>query len=313
MRVIAGEARGRRLEALPGTDITRPTLDQVKEAMFSIVQFDLPGARVLDLYAGSGQLGIEALSRGAARCVFLDENREAVNIVMKNCKNCGVFDRSRVNIGEAARFLSACREQFDLVLLDPPFHNGTLENILPIVDKCVAPGGIVICAKNAEALRDVFGSGAARAICGSIAVTQPDAFREWLAEFGSAKMILGADTRDGRIAINGWLEAATVGVEELIGSFRDAGLSQVICTDIAKDGMLSGPSVPLYLQLQKTFPEIDITVSGGISSWEDIEELDRNGLRSVVVGKAIYEGRIRFEQLEKYMLTVRTDKKQQRC
>ena len=103
MRVIAGEARGRRLEALPGTDVTRPTLSQVKEAMFSIVQFDLPGARVLDLYAGSGQLGIEALSRGAARCVFLDENREAVSIVMRNCKACGVFDRSRVNIGEAAR------------------------------------------------------------------------------------------------------------------------------------------------------------------------------------------------------------------
>ena len=129
MRVIAGDARGRRLEALPGTDITRPTLDQVKEAMFSIVQFDLPGARVLDLYAGSGQLGIEALSRGAARCVFLDENREAVNIVMKNCKTCGVFDRSRVNIGEAARYLSACREQFDLVLLE----------------KVLAPGGIALC------------------------------------------------------------------------------------------------------------------------------------------------------------------------
>ena len=127
MRVIAGEARGRRLEALPGTDVTRPTLSQVKEAMFSIVQFDLPGARVLDLYAGSGQLGIEALSRGAARCVFLDENREAVNI------------------GEAARFLSACREQFDVVLLDPPFRGGTLEKILPAVDKCTAPGGTVLC------------------------------------------------------------------------------------------------------------------------------------------------------------------------
>ena len=139
MRVIAGEARGRRLEALPGTDVTRPTLSQVKEAMFSIVQFDLPGARVLDLYAGSGQLGIEALSRGAARCVFLDENREAVSIVMRNCKACGVFDRSRVNIGEAARFLSACRE------LDPPFRGGTLEKILPAVEKCVAPGGIVLC------------------------------------------------------------------------------------------------------------------------------------------------------------------------
>ena len=145
MRVFAGVARGRRLEALPGTDITRPTLDQVKEAMFSIVQFDLPGARVLDLYAGSGQLGIEALSRGAARCVFLDENREAVNIVMKNCKTCGVFDRSRVNIGEAARYLSACREQFDLVLLDPPFHGGTLEKILPSVEKVLAPGGIALC------------------------------------------------------------------------------------------------------------------------------------------------------------------------
>ena len=119
MRVIAGEARGRRLEALPGTDVTRPTLSQVKEAMFSIVQFELPGARVLDLFAGSGQLGIEALSRGAARCVFLDESREAINVVMRNCKACGVFDRSRVSLGEAARYLSACREQFDLVLLDP--------------------------------------------------------------------------------------------------------------------------------------------------------------------------------------------------
>lgn len=145
MRVIAGEARGRRLEALPGADVTRPTLDQVKEAMFSIVQFELPGARVLDLYAGSGQLGIEALSRGAARCVFLDENRDAVNIVLKNCKACGVFDRSRVNIGDAARYLSACREQFDLVLLDPPFRGGTLEKILPLVAEHVAAGGTVLC------------------------------------------------------------------------------------------------------------------------------------------------------------------------
>ena len=76
---------------------------------------------------------------------YLDENREAVNIIMRNCKACGVFDRSRVNIGEAARYLPACREQFDIVLLDPPFRNGTLEKILPAVDKCTAPGGIVLC------------------------------------------------------------------------------------------------------------------------------------------------------------------------
>ena len=149
MRVIAGEARGRRLEALPGTEVTRPTLDQVKEAMFSIVQFDLPGARVLDLYAGSGQLGIEALSRGAARCVFLDQSREAAAVVMRNCRACGLFDRSRVSVGEAERWLSACHEQFDLVLLDPPFRQGMLEEILPAVDRVTAPGGIVLCESEA--------------------------------------------------------------------------------------------------------------------------------------------------------------------
>lgn len=145
MRVIAGTARGKKLEALPGSDVTRPTLERVKEAMFSSVQFSLPGARVLDLFAGSGQLGIEALSRGAARCVFLDQNREAAAIVMKNCKACGVFDRSRVSIGEAGLFLSACREQFDLVLMDPPYNQGTVEQLLPAVDKVVAPGGFVFC------------------------------------------------------------------------------------------------------------------------------------------------------------------------
>ena len=144
MRVITGKARGVQLKTPDGM-LTRPTTDRVKEALFSVIQFDIPGSRVLDLFGGTGQLGIEALSRGAARCVFLDENREAVNIVMRNCKACGVFDRSRVNIGEAARYLSACREQFDIVLLDPPFRNGTLEKILPAVDKCTAPGGIVLC------------------------------------------------------------------------------------------------------------------------------------------------------------------------
>ena len=144
MRVITGKARGVQLKTPDGM-LTRPTTDRVKEALFSVIQFDIPGARVLDLFGGTGQLGIEALSRGAARCVFLDENREAVNIVMRNCKTCGVFDRSRVNVGEAARYLSACREQFDVVLLDPPFRGGTLEKILPAVDKCTAPGGIMLC------------------------------------------------------------------------------------------------------------------------------------------------------------------------
>ncbi len=145
MRVIAGQARGKRLETLEGQQITRPTIERVKEGMFSSIQFDLPGARVLDLFAGSGQLGIEALSRGAARCVFLDQNRDAVNVIMNNCKHCGVFDRSRVSVGDAMLFLNAAREEFDIVLLDPPFGGDTLVQVLPLVDKCLAAGGIVLC------------------------------------------------------------------------------------------------------------------------------------------------------------------------
>ena len=187
-----------------------------------------------------------------------------------------------------------------------PVNLKVLERLATSTSLQIQYGGGI---KSSDALKEVFAAGARRAICGSIAVKQPESFREWLAEFGPERMVLGADTRDGRIAINGWLEAAQMGVEELIESFQNAGLSQVICTDIAKDGMLSGPSVPLYVKLQKLFPEIEITVSGGISSWDDIENLDRNGLKSVIVGKAIYEGRITFEQLAQYSQTVSTDKK----
>lgn len=187
-----------------------------------------------------------------------------------------------------------------------PVNLKVLERLATSTSLQIQYGGGI---KSSDALEEVFAAGATRAICGSIAVKQPESFREWLAKFGPKRMVLGADTRDGRIAINGWLEAAQMGVEELIESFRSAGLSQVICTDIAKDGMLSGPSVPLYVKLQKLFPEIEITVSGGISSWNDIEDLDHNGLQSVIVGKAIYEGRITFEQLAQYTQTVSTDKK----
>lgn len=154
-------------------------------------------------------------------------------------------------------------------------------------------GGI----KSEGALQSVFDAGASRAICGSIAANDPELFAGWLETFGSGRIVLGADTRAGRIAINGWLEEATLSVDELIERFRSGGLSQVICTDITRDGMLTGPATGLYVGLQEKFPDIDITVSGGISAWSDIEALDACGLRSVIVGKAIYEGRITFEQL----------------
>lgn len=151
MRVIAGEARGRRLEALPGTEITRPTLDQVKEAMFSIVQFDLPGARVLDLYAGSGQLGIEALSRGAEHCTFIDQDKGAIGVITANCRAAGVLSQARILQRESAAFAAANKGSYHVVLLDPPYRQGTLAKVLPDVARLTAPGGAVICESELEA------------------------------------------------------------------------------------------------------------------------------------------------------------------
>lgn len=152
--------------------------------------------------------------------------------------------------------------------------------------------------KSGQALKSVFDCGANRAICGSVAVTHPELFREWLGEFGAEHIILGADIKNGFVATHGWLEASEVTVNDLINEFTDCGLSQVICTDISKDGMLQGPSFELYEQLQAAYNVINITISGGISSVDDIIKLNDMGLRSVIVGKAIYEGHITLKQLD---------------
>ena len=151
MRVIAGTARGKNLQALPGEDITRPTINRVKEAMFSSVQFLVPGARVLDLFAGSGQLGIEALSRGAKSCIFVDRSSDALAIVKANCKTAGVDRQSDIRQAEALPFLANIRGPFDLVLPDPPFHYDTLNEVLPALADKVAPGGVVLAESEREA------------------------------------------------------------------------------------------------------------------------------------------------------------------
>ncbi len=145
MRVISGTARGARLAALPGEEVTRPTGDRVKEAMFSAVQFMLEGARVLDLFAGSGQLGIEALSRGAQHCVFIDENRQACRIVKENLKAAQLTKQASVLECSAQGYLSSCTQRFDLILLDPPYRKDLVPAILPAAAQVTAPGGIVLC------------------------------------------------------------------------------------------------------------------------------------------------------------------------
>lgn len=201
----------------------------------------------------------------------------------------------------ALRFEETGLRRLHLVDLDgakasAPRNLRVLERIASHTSLEVQFGGGI---KSAEALRSVFDAGARRAICGSVAVRQPELFAAWLAEFGPERLILGADLRDGKVAIQGWLEAADLTAETLIGRFAAAGLTQVICTDISRDGMLCGPAAELYADLQGRFPAVEITVSGGISSMDDLRELDGRGLRSVVVGKALYEGRITLDELRR--------------
>lgn len=158
-------------------------------------------------------------------------------------------------------------------------------------------GGI----KGDEALRDAFNAGARHLIIGSVAVSQPDLFARWLSEYGGDRLILGADIHEGRVAINGWFEESEQTIEALIDRFIPHGLSEIICTDIAKDGMLQGPTFDLYARLQTAYPEQDIIVSGGISQMDDIRRLNDMGLRHVIVGKAIYEGRITLNELSQWL------------
>ena len=133
MRVITGSARGRRLKELQGMD-TRPTTDKVKESLFSIVQFDIEGRRVLDLFAGTGQLGIEALSRGAEQAGFVERRSDAVQLVRENLELCRLQDRAHVVSGDAMNYLKS-GERFDLIFLDPPYASGLLQQALEQIAK----------------------------------------------------------------------------------------------------------------------------------------------------------------------------------
>ena len=157
MRVITGFARGRRLVTLEGNDV-RPTTDKVKEALFSIVQFELEGRRVLDLFAGSGQLGIEALSRGADSCVFVDSSKKAVEVVRQNLAATGLTRKASVIHGDSLRYLQTCRDRFDVAFLDPPYGTGMLQKALAVLPPLMRPSGVIVCeAPKGEALPETAG------------------------------------------------------------------------------------------------------------------------------------------------------------
>lgn len=144
MRIITGSLRGRKLETLSGEN-TRPTSDRVKEGLFSAIQFQIEGRAVLDLFAGSGQLGLEALSRGAKEAVFVDESRSAVKIIEKNIASCSMQALAKVVCSDYGAFFTRNTKRFDLAFLDPPYQSGLLQKALPLVAACMNEGGTIIC------------------------------------------------------------------------------------------------------------------------------------------------------------------------
>ena len=156
MKIITGTAKGMNLETLEG-EATRPTSQRVKEAVFSMLQFDIEGARVLDLFAGSGQLGLEALSRGASKATFSDSSREASEIVIKNAKKSRLFDKCRISTCDYSQMIRgiAGKEQFDIIFIDPPYKNECIKDVLEKLYQAnaIAPGSFIVCESGNE---DIF-------------------------------------------------------------------------------------------------------------------------------------------------------------
>lgn len=158
-------------------------------------------------------------------------------------------------------------------------------------------GGI----KSDEDLHIVFQAGANQVTVGSVAITEPELLGRWIIEYGTERIILGADAKDGKIAVSGWQEITGKDIFEFFEEYQKKDVKYVLCTDITKDGMLQGTSIELYEQLIKKFPTLRIIASGGVMKVDEIDELDRLGLYAVVIGKAIYEEKILLKDLQRFL------------
>ncbi len=173
-----------------------------------------------------------------------------------------------------------------------------LESIATHTDLTIDFGGGL---KSDEDLRIAFESGAKMVTGGSIAVKEPDTFLSWLDKFGAERIILGADVKEEKIAVGGWIESTTLDLLPFVKGFVERGIDKVICTDISKDGMLKGPSIDLYKRMLAEIPSLYLIASGGVSSMRDIEELNEANVPAVITGKAIYEGRIKMEEIASFL------------
>ena len=235
----------------------------------------------------------------------------AIDIIEGKCVRLSQGDYNQKTIYNenplevAKMFESAGIKRLHLVDLDGAkakhiVNYKVLENIASKTDLIIDFGGGL---KSDKDLEIAFNSGATMITGGSIAVKEKEAFLSWLEKYGSEKIILGADAKEGKIAVSGWLEATELAVIDFISGFQKEGIRKVISTDIGRDGMLSGPAFDLYADIMETLPGIEIIASGGIASMDDILKLDEMGVPGVITGKAIYENRISLKQLEEFIIS----------
>jgi len=206
-------------------------------------------------------------------------------------------------LGLARQFEDAGIRRLHLVDLDGArarkiINRKTLAAIASGTDLVIDFGGGV---QSDDDLRIAFDSGASMITAGSIAVKNPEKVKGWLAGFGADKIILGADVTERRIAVHGWQEASDRKIFDFLESYGKAGARQLICTDVSKDGMLAGPAFELYDEIKARFPDFYLIASGGVSRIDDVHRLNDNGIDAVIIGKAIYEGRIRLADLKEFL------------
>lgn len=202
----------------------------------------------------------------------------------------------------AKRFDGAGFRRLHMVDLDgaksgTPKNLAVLERVATNSRMTIDFGGGI---KSETDLNDVFSAGAAIANIGSLAIKEPDLFFSWIDSYGNDRILLGADARNGKVAINGWQTDTGTSVLDLLGDYAERGLSVAFVTDIGRDGAMIGPSVELYERIISEIPGLKLIASGGVTAIEDIAELERIGCSGLIVGKAIYEGRITLEELSKY-------------
>jgi len=234
----------------------------------------------------------------------------AIDLIEGKCVRLsqGDYDRKTVyneNPLEVAKMFEAAGiRRLHLVDLDGAkaghiVNHQVLEQVATKTNLVVDFGGGL---KSDKDLEIAFNAGAAMITGGSIAVKNRDTFLQWLEKYGSEKIILGADAKNGMIAISGWLEKTELPVVDFISDYFKKGIRKVISTDINRDGMLTGPAFDLYAEIMSSQPEVEIIASGGISSIDDILRLNEMGVPGVITGKALYENRITLNEIEKLLV-----------